>query len=216
MELAFGICGILGGLVMAAADILLDLKGRGDTTLGKNQLIHTNWEKMHPARFRWSIYLATVGAPLQTLGVTAMAMVMARKSLGFGLGFWLVCLAGLCGSFFIHTFICLLPVLYRALRPRYTLDTVDTVINTLYDAVKLPFVVQYTCLVLLSGVGVIAAICAGVLPLSGWYGLLTPPVLTIFGLTLRAIKPTWFYDLPGIVMPSLGVGAIGLLAVLAL
>ena len=216
MERAFGICGILGGLIMALADILLDLKGKNDTQPGQLHLIHSNWAGMHPTRFKASICLAAVGAPLQMLGVSAMAMVLSRCSQSFGLAFWLVCLVGLSGSFFIHTLICLFPVIYHAMQKNYKLDDIDFVINTLYNTVKLPFWMQYLFLVVLSGLGVIVALCAKLLPLSPWYILLTPPVLTIVGLGLRALCPKVFYDLPGIVMPSLGVGAIGLLAVLAL
>jgi hypothetical protein len=39
-----------------------------------------------------------------------------------------------------------------------------------------------------------------------------PLSLMIAGTLLRKLKKDWFYDLPGIIMPSLGLGLLGLMA----
>ena len=216
MYLTFGILGALSGPIMAAGDILLDLKGKDDREIGKLGIIHSAWDHMARWRFPASILLALVGCPMQMLGFTAMAHVLSQHSPGYGLAFWLVALAGTSGAFFIHTILCLFPVICQFLGEKNLEGEREPLIGRIYEAVKIPFWIQYFCLVLVTGVMIIAALFMGLLPISPWYGLLTAPVLTILGLTLRKLKPSLFYDLPGIVMPSLGVGAVGLLAVISM
>lgn len=49
---------------------------------------------------------------------------------------------------------------------------------------------------------VIAAILTGVLTVPKWFVLLNPFVFLLAGVGLRKIKPEWFYDLPGIILPK--------------
>ena len=216
MDMVFGICGILSGVIMASGDLLLDLKGREDREIGKYGLLHSAWSHMEEKRFRGSILLAMVGTPMQLLGHLAMAHRLSLASPVYGRVFFLTSLLGLCGAFFIHTLLCLFPILYKYLEPGHTVEQIDELIHKIYDAVKLPFWIQYFCLVALPGFLIMGAIFSGLLPISRWYCLLTAPVMTVFGLLLRKWKPRVFYDLPGIVMPSLGVGCVGLLAVISM
>ena len=208
----FAYCGIFSAIIMSFADMLLDLKGKDNTDLGKLELIKSSWDHMDEKRFSYSILIAMVGAPLQMLGCTAMAYQMSLQDKNFALAFWMICLIGATGSFFIHTLICLFPLIYKYMKPHYTFEMIDDFINHLFTLLKIPFSIQYLCLVGLSGVMIIYAIITNVISLPISFIILTPPVLTLLGLTLRKIKHDWFYDLPGIIMPSVGVGCIGLLA----
>ena len=77
-----------------------------------------------------------------------------------------------------------------------------------------PFLALWLLLVAgLSGI-VIYAILAGILALPWWFILLTPLSLVIVGMLLRLINNKVFADLPGICMPSMGIGMIGLMAAL--
>lgn len=43
MLMTFSIIGLMGGIVCAAVDMLLDLKGRDNKKLGKNGIIDSSW-----------------------------------------------------------------------------------------------------------------------------------------------------------------------------
>ena len=142
--------------------------------------------------------------------LTSLAMQMTNKP--FALAFWVVCLAGAIGGFFIHALICLFPILYKKMKESQSFDETEATLNTLYDAVKIPFYTQFALLVFGSSLMYIVAIILGYLVLPAWTIVLTPLSLMLIGIFLRILKRDWFYDLPGIVMPSIGLGLFGLLA----
>ena len=59
---------------------------------------------------------------------------------------------------------------------------------------------------LVAAVCVIGAILTGILSVPKWFVLLNPFVFLLVGVGLRKLKPDLFYDLPGIILPSLGMG----------
>ena len=118
LSMLFGLCGGLGCVFFVIGDLLLDVKGPDNRKLGKYGIMDSAWDRMDVRRFRWSILCALVGAPLSFLGTTAMAGQLAQEHPDFALAFWLSCVVGCTGSFFIHTIICLFPVVdpgYHAL-----------------------------------------------------------------------------------------------------
>ncbi len=121
---------------------------------------------------------------------------------------------GSIGGFFIHVFICLLPIIYKTMQPTNEFLAIEQVINTIYSAIKIPFLVMYVLLVGITSLMIMCAIFMDYLSLSPFAILLTPLSLLIIGVTLRRIKYDWFYDLPSIVMPSIGLSMIGLMSVL--
>jgi hypothetical protein len=62
----------------------------------------------------------------------------------------------------------------------------------------------------------IIAILSGYLDVPKWCALLNSIVFLVIGVTLRKIKKEWFYDLPGIIMPSLGLSMIGFIGIMNL
>ena len=91
-------------------------------------------------------------------------------------------------------------------------EHIDEVIQATYNAIKIPFYFMYVLLVGVSSVMVSIAILNGWLLLPPFLILVTPVGLLLIGVTLRKIKHAWFFDLPGIIMPSIGLGMIGLMA----
>ncbi|WP_029319653.1 DUF6796 family protein [Butyrivibrio sp. AE3004] len=59
-----GIIGIIGGLLCATADLLLDLKGTKNKKLGKMGVIDSEWENMAHWRFVLSDILAMFAVPI--------------------------------------------------------------------------------------------------------------------------------------------------------
>ena len=148
------------------------------------------------------------------LGFMAMADQIHFVSLHLANVMWMVGLFGCAGGAFIHIIICLFPVIYKTMQPYHKLDEIDRVINGVYNAVKVPFWICYTLLVGVSSLIVMYATFRGYLHLSYWMMLLTPLSTTLIGLILRVIFPRTCYDLPGIILPSTGIGMIGLLAII--
>ena len=61
-----------------------------------------------------------------------------------------------------------------------------------------------------------AAIIIGALPVPKWMALLNSVVFLLVGWLFRKINPRRFQDLPGIIMPSLGLAMVGLIGIAAL
>lgn len=215
MYLAFSLLGLIGGLLCAAGDILFDLKGPGNKKLGTSKNIDSNWTKMADWRFGWSIALALVGDALVCLGFYSLGMQIAAShpvlgylTLGFG---YFGCFAGI----LIHSLCCLQALIYKGAMKRGSLEIADDILETVYKQVKIPFVGGYISL-LAPTVTVIIAILTGALDVPKICLLLNPVFFLIFGLTCRKINPVKFQDLPGIIMPSLGLGMFGLIGMLNL
>jgi hypothetical protein len=91
-------------------------------------------------------------------------------------------------------------------------ELTEEVINRIYHAIKIPFFAMFILLVGVSSIMLFIAKAAGYLSIPSITLILTPLPLLMIGVLLRFIKREWFRDLPGIVMPSMGLGMIGLLA----
>lgn len=91
----------------------------------------------------------------------------------------------------------------------------DNTLEAYYKTITLPFFCGYITLMVPS-LCTIIAVLSGYLDVPKWCALLNSIVFLIIGVTLRKIKKEWFYDLPGIIMPSLGLSMIGLIGIINL
>ena len=66
------IIGIIGGLLCAVADCLLDLKGADNEKLGEGKYIDSKWKDMAHWRFVASGILAMFAIPMYTCGFLAL------------------------------------------------------------------------------------------------------------------------------------------------
>ncbi|MCM1186713.1 MAG: hypothetical protein NC251_09340 [Lachnoclostridium sp.] len=69
---------------------------------------------------------------------------------------------------------------------------------------------------LVATVCVAAAILMGYLAVPKWFVLLNPFVFLFIGVGLRKLNSDRFCDLPGIIMPSLGMGMFGVIGIVSL
>ena len=60
---------------------------------------------------------------------------------------------------------------------------------------------------------VVIAVLSGALGVPKWMALLNSIVFLIIGVVFRKINPDKFQDLPGIIMPSLGLAMIGVIGI---
>ena len=212
-DFVLGIIGLCGGLLCAVADIFLDLKGKGNKKYGPGGIMDTNWEKMPLWRFKASIWLAAVSVPMYLMGCVAMYRQLCAGDARTGNIFGICMVVGSCGTLFIHATLCYLPIISKTLSAEnVSQDSIGKTVKALYDAILAPFLVLWLLLVAgLSGI-VIYAILSGILAVSPWLILLTPISLVLVGFLFRLINKRVFADLPGICMPSIGLGMLGLIA----
>lgn len=91
-----------------------------------------------------------------------------------------------------------------------------TLIDKMYSTINIPFLLLYFVLTLATTVLVEIAIVNGTLDVPWYCMLLNPIAFMIVGISLRFVKYELFYDLPGICMPSLGLGMFGLVGMINL
>lgn len=212
-----GLCGLTGGILCCVGDILLDLKGPENQKLGEHKLINSAWEHMKVKRFQTSIAVAAVAIPLYGLGPLSLAFQMDNTApYLWSLFFKLVIYVGMLGALLIHTFLCLVPVVYKTVKEKSEFQVAEAAITEMFRSVYIPLHVYYYILGLAPTIMIIVGICAGWLNLSGWWLLLTPFPMIIYGTIFKKISPKRFCDIPSIFLPSLGMGMFGLLAMVNL
>jgi len=213
MKFAFSIMGVLGGILCAIGDLLLDLKGSGNQKLGTSKNIDSNWIKMAEWRFGVSIVLAMIGDAGVGLGIYSLGKQIAENNQLLG-NITIYCgyIGAICGGF-IHSLLCIQALIYKGVMKRGTLQIVDDALETLYKQIMPTFLVSYLIL-MIPTITVLIAIFTGVLAVPMWCVLLNPIVFLVIGISFRKIDPVKFQDLPGICMPSLGLGMLSLIGVL--
>lgn len=75
-----------------------------------------------------------------------------------------------------------------------------------------PFFLLY-CILMIADICVVIAVLSGALGVPKWMALLNSIVFLIIGVVFRKINPDKFQDLPGIIMPSLGLAMIGVIGI---
>lgn len=208
--MTLSILGLIGGILCAMADMLLDLKGKNNKKLGENRIIDSNWEYMSEWRFKLSVLVVMIAVPLYAVGLWSLS-----EQIGGTIGMVLkpVTFVGSMGGFFIHAFLCLLPIVYKSSSDK---EQAVVIIDKMYSTIKIPFLILYLVLTLATTVLVVIAIINGSLNVPWFCLLVNPIVFMIIGILLRFVKYDLFYDLPGICMPSLGLGMFGLIGIINL
>lgn len=208
--------GILGGLLCALGDLFLDLKGADNKKLGELGIIDSKWEVMPHYRFVTSTVLAMFAVPMYCCGVIALSNVLAIQAPVFAAVFQWITLIGAIGGFMIHTFLNLCPTMYQTILKEASFELAEKVVNRTFRQISVPFFTFYSMLVIVPAGMLIYGIVSGLLALPMWCVFLNPVVFQVVGLLLRATKQKIFIDAPGCCAASLGLGAYGVIALVAL
>lgn len=211
----FSIFGFIGGILCCIGDILFDFKGKDNQKLGTYGNIDSQWLKMSYWRFQVSILFAFAGDVLAGLGIFSLAKQIADANTTLSTIMMICAYIGVIGGFFIHSCLCIQPVIYKKIMEEDNFQLANETLNAFYKAVFIPFFVGYIIL-MIPAICTIIAILFGYLAVPKWFVLLNPIVFLIIGVLLRKIKYDWFYDLPGIIMPSLGLSMLGLIGIINL
>jgi len=214
-DFVFGIFGIIGGFFCAFADILLDLKGKNNIKSGPAKIFDSNWQIMSELRFNASILVAAIGVPLYFFGFLGMANQLAQSNKNVAMAFLVFSVVGASGGLFIHASVCLIPIISKALtKNEVNKDIIEGVIGKIYNAVKIPLFVMFFSLVIANSAVLIYAIIRKYNNVPFVFVIINPIGLILIGWLFRLINKKIFSDLPGIIMPSIGIAMIGLMTVL--
>lgn len=216
MERILAITGIIGGLLCAVADLLLDIKGADNVKLGKTKVIDSKWAEMSHGRFVWSGILAMFAVPMYSCGFVALMMQLYKTNEKLAIGMIIIFLCGAMGGFMIHTFLCMQPTIYQKIMARNDAELAEDVIESIFRQIYVPFFTLYSMLVIIPAIVVMVLIGMKILPLPMWCMILNPLVIQIIGLLFRATKQKIFIDAPSCCAASIGLAMYGVLALMIL
>lgn len=208
------IIGIIGGMLCAVADLLLDLKGDDNQKLGKMKMIDSKWKVMSHGRFVWSDILAMFAVPMYTCGFVALMMQLYKVKVELAMGMTIMFLCGAMGGFMIHTFLCMMPTIYQKIIEKADFEIAEDVIEGVFRQIYVPFFVLYSMLVIVPALIVMGLIAFGILELPLWCIILNPLCFQLIGLLFRATGLKIFVDAPSCCAASLGLAMYGVLALM--
>lgn len=204
MNLVFAILGIIGAIIAAIGDMFLDLKGKGNQKLGTSKNIDSNWLKMSEWRFRAAVLCGFIGCPLVGLGYFSLANQIETSNYTLAFVFKLATYVGMMGGFFIHTFLSTQPIIYKRIMKTNQFELADDVLEGLYRAIIVPFVLFWIIVAIVPTACMIIGILNGYLDVPKWMVLMNPIVTSIIGWILRAVNKEVFYEMPAIIMSNVG------------
>ena len=216
MNLIFSIMGLVGGLLCCAGDLLFDLKGKGNKKLGTSKNIDSNWSKMSEWRFGASIICVMVGEILVGFGFYAIADMIRENNILLSNIILITGFIGCVGGLFIHSLLCVQAVIYKRITDngKTNFEIADNTLEGFYKAIMFPFFLLY-CILMIADICVAIAVLSGDIGVPKCMALLNSVVFLIIGVVFRKINPDKFQDLPGIIMPSLGLAMIGVIGIVA-
>ncbi len=214
MNLIFSIMGLVGGLLCCAGDLLFDLKGKGNKKLGASKNIDSNWSKMSEWRFGVSIICAMFGVIFVGFGFYVMADMIRENNTILSNIILITGFIGCIGGLFVHALLCVQAVIYKRITDngKTNFKIADNTLEGFYKAIMFPFFLLY-CILMIADICVVIAVLSGALGVPKWMALLNSIVFLIIGVVFRKINPDKFQDLPGIIMPSLGLAMIGVIGI---
>lgn len=217
MNLIFSIMGLIGGLLCCVGDLLFDLKGKGNKKSGTSKNIDSNWSKMSEWRFGLSIIFAMFGVILLGFGFYSIANIIRENNVILSNLILITGFIGCIGGLFIHSMLCIQAVIYKRITDngKTNFELADNTLEGFYKTIIFPFMLIY-CVLMLADICVAVAVLNGALGVPKWMDLLNSIVFLIIGVLFRKINPDKFQDLPGIIMPSLGLAMIGVIGIVAL
>ena len=211
-----GIIGIIGGLLCATADLLLDLKGPQNKKLGKMGVIDSEWENMAHWRFVWSDCMVMIAGPMYSCGFISVMMTLHKEHPTFATVLTVIFIIGAMGGFMIHTFLCQQPTIYRKIIAKADQELAEDVIQSAFRQIYVPFFTLYSMLVIIPAIAVMVLIITGYIHAPLWCVILNPFVFQLIGFLFRATKLDIFIDAPSCCAASLGLASYGLLALICL
>ena len=216
MNLIFSSMALIGGLLCCVGDVLFDLKGKGNKKLGTSKNIDSNWSKMAEWRFGLSIIFAMFGVILLGFGFYAIGDMVRENNIILSNWIFVTGFIGCIGGLFVHSLLCIQAVIYKRITDngKRNFELADNTLEGFYKTIMFPFFLTYSVL-MIADICIAVAVLSGALGVPRWMTLLNSIVFLLIGMLFRKINPDKFQDLPGIIMPSLGLAMIGVIGIVA-
>lgn len=216
MNLIFSIMALIGGLLCCVGDVLFDLKGKGNKKLGTSKNIDSNWSQMAEWRFGLSIIFAMFGVILLGFGFYAIGDMVRENDIILSNWIFVTGFIGCIGGLFVHSLLCIQAVIYKRITDngKRNFELADNTLEGFYKTIMFPFFLTYSVL-MIADICIAVAVLSGTLGVPRWMTLLNSIVFLLIGMLFRKINPDKFQDLPGIIMPSLGLAMIGVIGIVA-
>ena len=216
MNLIFSSMALIGGLLCCVGDVLFDLKGKGNKKLGTSKNIDSNWSKMAEWRFGLSIIFAMFGVILLGFGFYAIGDMVRENDIILSNWIFVTGFIGCIGGLFVHSLLCIQAVIYKRITDngKRNFELADNTLEGFYKTIMFPFFLTYSVL-MIADICIAVAVLSGALGVPKWMALLNSIVFLLIGMLFRKINPDKFQDLPGIIMPSLGLAMIGVIGIVA-
>lgn len=170
-------------------------------------------------RFDLSIICAMFGVILVGFAFYSIADLIKEKDLLLSNIILITGFIGCVGGLFVHSMLCIQAVIYKRItnNGKDNYEIADNTLEGYYKTIMPPFILSYIVL-MTTDICIMIAVLNGSLGVPKWMTLLNSIIFLIIGVLFRKINPNKFQDLPGIIMPSLGLafaGVIGIVASLA-
>ena len=216
MNLIFSSMALIGGLLCCVGDVLFDLKGKGNKKLGTSKNIDSNWSKMAEWRFGLSIIFAMFGVILLGFGFYAIGDMVRENDIILSNWIFVTGFIGCIGGLFVHSLLCIQAVIYKRITDngKRNFELADNTLEGFYKTIMFPFFLTYSVL-MIADICIAVAVLSGALGVPRWMALLNSIVFLLIGMLFRKINPDKFQDLPGIIMPSLGLAMVGVIGIVA-
>ena len=165
-------------------------------------------------RFGASIICAMFGVILAGFGFYAIADMIRENNIILSNLILITGFIGCIGGLFVHTLLCVQAVIYKRITDngKTNSEIADNTLEGFYKAIMFPVFLSY-CILMIADICVVIAVLSGALGVPKWMALLNSIVFLIIGVLFRKINPDKFQDLPGIIMPSLGLAMIGVIGI---
>ena len=216
MNLIFSSMALISGLLCCVGDVLFDLKGKGNKKLGTSKNIDSNWSKMAEWRFGLSIIFAMFGVILLGFGFYAIGDMVRENDIILSNWIFVTGFIGCIGGLFVQSLLCIQAVIYKRITDngKRNFELADNTLEGFYKTIMFPFFLTYSVL-MIADICIAVAVLSGALGVPRWMALLNSIVFLLIGMLFRKINPDKFQDLPGIIMPSLGLAMIGVIGIVA-
>ena len=184
--IAFGIFGIISGIVAALADVPLVKPGKVDTSERLTGVeVNPWWADVPSGRFKLSFWLSFLGQPGTYITMWLLADLISQNNEVLATTLKINTFIGCYTGLLCHVAYCIKPLLYQKLCKKMSDDESADVVSSINSVIKVPMIIGFLTLWLGGTVMVAIAIFTGALAVPKLCVLLNPVTSIIVLMALK-------------------------------
>ena len=184
--IAFGIFGIISGIVAALADVPLVKPGKVDTSERLTGVeVNPWWADVPSGRFKLSFWLSFLGQPGTYITMWLLADLFSQNNEVLATTLKINTFIGCYTGLLCHVAYCIKPLLYQKLCKKMSDDESADVVSSINSVIKVPMIIGFLTLWLGGTVMVAIAIFTGALAVPKLCVLLNPVTSIIVLMALK-------------------------------